>query len=192
MSELPSRKAISHERIVDVASRDLRRLGYTGVNVTDVMRSAGFTHGGFYGHFTSRDALLAEAVTKAGAENLKGLRATVAGRSAERTSPFAALMDAYLTMQHVQDIETGCPVSLLASEMFRQVPEVAEPSRQVIANLHALVCEVLPDGAAPDAAWAVTSAMLGAVELARALGDSDAARAALADTRRNLLARYDS
>jgi TetR/AcrR family transcriptional repressor of nem operon len=51
---------------------------------------------------------------------------------------------------------------------------------------------VLPAGAAPDAAWAVTSALLGAVQLARALGDGDAARAVLADTKNNLLARYDT
>src|SRR4051812_35369906 len=56
-----SRKEASHERIVDVAARAIRRSGYAGTGVADIMKEAGLTHGGFYAHFASRDALLAEA-----------------------------------------------------------------------------------------------------------------------------------
>ena len=61
-----SRKALSHERIVDAAARAIRREGYAGVGVADVMKEAGLTHGGFYAHFPSRDALLAAAMERAG------------------------------------------------------------------------------------------------------------------------------
>ena len=62
MSRTPnSRKQETHERIVDVAARAIRRHGYAGVGVADVMKEAGLTHGGFYAHFDSRDALLVEA-----------------------------------------------------------------------------------------------------------------------------------
>ena len=64
-----TRKEISHQRIVDAAARALRRTGYAGTGVADIMKEAGLTHGGFYAHFESRDALLAEAISKAGRDN---------------------------------------------------------------------------------------------------------------------------
>ena len=60
MSAVPTRREATHERIVDAAARVLRRDGYAGVGVADVMKQAGLTHGGFYAHFGSRDALLVE------------------------------------------------------------------------------------------------------------------------------------
>jgi AcrR family transcriptional regulator len=191
MNERASRKAASHQHIVDVASRALRRQGFHGVNVTEVMRAAGMTHGGFYGHFQSRDALLSEAVAEAGTQNLEILQGQVDRSGALGVGPFRALIETYLSEGHVQDWESACPVSLLGSEMPRQVSAVVEPSRGVIGNLHRLVKEVLPRGAEPDAAWTVTGALVGAVQLTRALGDDPAASAALADVKSNLLARYD-
>jgi len=192
MTELKGRKAISHERIVDVASRAVRRQGFHGVNVTEVMREAGLTHGGFYAHFASRDALLSEAVRKAGADISQVMRDQVQRLGAAGASPFRAVVETYLSMDHVRDRDNGCPVALLSGEMPRQVPEVAEPSRRLVHNLHRLVAQVMPAGTPADAAWMVTSALSGAVQLARALGEDAAARAVLADTRSNLLARYDT
>ena len=194
MPELTGRKAASHERILDVASRAIRREGYGGVNVTEVMRAAQLTHGGFYAHFASRDALLAEAVQQAGADIARVLLEQGERLVAGGASPFRAFVEIYLSMEHVHDCDNGCPVSLLSGEMFRQAPEVAEPSRRLIVQMQARVKQSLPAGAPPEAAWAVTSALLGAVQLARALAGSDpkAAKAVLGDTKRDLLARYDS
>ena len=194
MTELSGRKAISHERIVDVASHAVRRLGYHGVNVTDVMREAKLTHGGFYAHFASRDALLAEAVAKAGAEIAAVVRDQSARLVAAGASPFRALVEIYLSMEHVRDCDNACPAPLLTGEMFRQAPEVAAPSRRLLVELQARVKKTLPAGTPPDAAWTITSTLLGAVALARALvdGEPKAAQAVLNDTRRNLLARYDT
>ena len=192
MTELTGRKAISHERILDVASRAVRRLGYHGVNVTEVMREAGLTHGGFYAHFESRDALLSEAVQKAGLEIGKVMSTQIERLGAEGASPFKAALETYLSMAHVRDCDHGCPVSLLCADMARQAAEVAAPSRRLIVDMHRRLQQVMPAGAPADAAWTVTSALVGAVQLARALGDGDAARAVIADTRSNLLARYDT
>jgi AcrR family transcriptional regulator len=194
MPELTGRKAVSHERILDVASRAIRREGYGGVNVTEVMRAAQLTHGGFYAHFASRDALLAEAVAQAGADIAQALRERSEQLVARGASPFRAFVEIYLSLEHVRDCENGCPVSLLSGEMFRQAPEVAEPSRRLITEMHARVRKVLPPDAPREAAWAVASAVLGAAQLARALagGDERAAKAVLADTKKDLLARYDS
>ena len=69
----PTRKELSHNRIVDAAARAVRRAGYRGVGVADIMKEAGLTHGGFYAHFESRDALLIEAMQRAGQDNLVSL-----------------------------------------------------------------------------------------------------------------------
>src|SRR5690349_4878642 len=61
-----TRKQDSHDRIVEVASRGLRRDGCDSLGVADVMKQAGLTHGGFYAHFSSRDHLVAEAIEMAG------------------------------------------------------------------------------------------------------------------------------
>jgi len=62
-------KEASHERIVDVAARAIRRSGYDGTGVADIMKEAGLTHGAFYAHFASREAMLAEAADRAGAQS---------------------------------------------------------------------------------------------------------------------------
>lgn len=69
MSGLRPRKA-THERIVSVAARAIRRSGYAGTGVADIMKEAGLTHGAFYAHFASREAMLAEAAGHACAESV--------------------------------------------------------------------------------------------------------------------------
>src|SRR5947208_17173240 len=97
MSRTPnSRKQDTHERILDVAARAIRRHGYAGVGVADVMKDAGLTHGGFYAHFESRDALLMEALERAGRESGDALRRAVERRAAKGGSAFRALVEAYL------------------------------------------------------------------------------------------------
>ncbi len=68
-----SRKESSHERILDAAARAIRRSGYGGTGVADIMREAGLTHGGFYAHFNSREEMLAEAADRAGAESVAAM-----------------------------------------------------------------------------------------------------------------------
>ncbi|MGH8116808.1 MAG: TetR/AcrR family transcriptional regulator, partial [Rhodanobacteraceae bacterium] len=66
---MPRSKQATHERIVEVAARAIRRRGYGGTSVDEIMQGAGLTHGGFYAHFPSREAMLAEAVDRAGSES---------------------------------------------------------------------------------------------------------------------------
>jgi TetR/AcrR family transcriptional repressor of nem operon len=70
-----SRKQLTHDRILDTAARVLRDSGFQGVGVADIMKRAGLTHGGFYAHFPSRDALLAEALARAGEDSHAGCSA---------------------------------------------------------------------------------------------------------------------
>src|SRR5260370_40713911 len=79
MEKTATRKEESHERIVRAAARAIRKHGYEGLGVAQVMKEAGLTHGGFYAHFDSRDALLAEAADRAGAESIENLSSATGG-----------------------------------------------------------------------------------------------------------------
>lgn len=84
-----SRKEMSHDRIVEAAARAIRRVGYAGVGVADVMKEAGLTHGGFYAHFPSRDAMLVAAMERAGRDGAARMAQGMARRRAEGASPCA-------------------------------------------------------------------------------------------------------
>src|SRR5512133_1865414 len=124
------RKQLSHERIVATAARAIRRAGFHGVGVADIMKEAGLTHGGFYAHFASRDALLAEALEQAGRESSDRMAKGSVQRQAKGASPLRALVDGYLSEQHLASAESGCPVAALASEIPRQSLEVRAAAAQ--------------------------------------------------------------
>jgi TetR/AcrR family transcriptional regulator, transcriptional repressor for nem operon len=186
------RKQASHDRILDAASRALRRGGYAGVGVADVMKEAGLTHGGFYAHFASRDALLAGALEHAGKESAGSLSQRIAARVADGSTPFRALIELYLSDRHLAAVETGCPVAALGSEMPRQSAELRTASRERVRSLVKLVGSVLPQDAAPGSEFAVAGTMVGALQMARALGDNAQGRAVLAASRDALLRQYDT
>ncbi|WP_088280411.1 TetR/AcrR family transcriptional regulator [Ideonella sp. A 288] len=187
----PSRKEATHERIVETAARAIRRAGFQGVGVADIMKEAGLTHGGFYAHFASRDALLAEALAHAGQQGAASLARATQAREARGASAWRALVEGYLSDRHLAAAESGCPVAALASEMPRQCAEVREAAAVRVRGLVARVQAALPPGAPPDSAAAVAGQLVGALQLARALGDNAEGRALLAATRRTLLAQHD-
>lgn len=191
MEIAPNRKALTHERILDTASRAIRRAGFQGVGVADIMKEAGLTHGGFYSHFASRDALLAEALAHAGQQGAERITKGNAAREAKGASPFRAMVEGYLSDRHLSGTENGCAIAALASEMPRQSPEVRAAAAQRVRSLMAMVERSLPEGAAPGTAAAIASQMVGALQLARALGDNAEGKALLADNRNALLAQHD-
>ncbi len=178
----PSRKEATHERIVDAASRAIRRSGYGGTGVADIMKDAGLTHGGFYAHFDSREAMLAEAADRAGAEGVAALAQIAAAAPPQHA--LQALLRAYLSRAHVEGAETGCPMVALGSEMPRQAPEVRRAATRRIKEMIDLVARQSPDWGQPGAherALVTVVTMAGALLLARAVDDpklSDALRKA--------------
>jgi AcrR family transcriptional regulator len=168
----PSRKEASHDRIVDAAARAIRRSGYGGTGVADIMKDAGLTHGGFYAHFASREALLAEAADRAGAEGLEAMTRIAAAVPAKEALP--AMMRAYLSQAHLEAPETGCPVAALGSEMPRQAPEVRRAATRRIKEMIDLVARHSPEWGRPlahERALVTVAAMVGALVLARAVDD---------------------
>src|SRR5512132_2182382 len=107
-------KEASHERIVSAAARAIRRSGYDGTGVADIMKEAGLTHGAFYAHFPSREALLAEAAGRACAESAATVAAAVAGAPPDKA--LASMLRAYLSREHVEHADIGCPLAALGSE----------------------------------------------------------------------------
>jgi AcrR family transcriptional regulator len=185
-----SRKDQTHERIVDAAARALRRRGYAGVGVADVMKEVGLTHGGFYAHFASRDALLVEALERAGRESAQAVARAAAQRQPHGVSAFRALVEAYLADRHLASLESGCPVAALGGEMARQSPSVRQASAARVHGLIGAVRAALTPGDRAAAAL-VAGSLVGSLQLGRALGDNAEGRAVLAAARDALIQQYD-
>lgn len=181
-----SAKEASHERIVQAAARAIRRSGYDGTGVADIMKEAGLTHGAFYAHFASREAMLAEAADRAGAES-NAVAANVIAAAPPKEA-LRALAQVYLSKEHLADIETGCPLSALGSEMPRQSPEVRLAATRRIKEMVDLVARQFPDWGQPSAherALVSLATLVGTLVLARAVDD-----ACLSDTWCNATLKY--
>lgn len=186
----PSRKELTHERIVETAAQAIRSAGFQGTGVADIMKAAGLTHGGFYAHFESRDALLTEALERAGQESAQHLDRAIARHAAQGVSPLRALVDSYLSERHRKSPGSGCAVAALACEMPRQAPQVRQAAGARVRGLIDKVQRALPPSQAAGTAEAIAAQMVGALQLARALPDAEGARL-LASVRHTLLAQFD-
>ena len=165
-------KEATHDRIVDAAARAIRRSGYNGIGVADIMKDAGLTHGGFYAHFPSREAMLAEAADRAGSESVAMMERIAAKLPQQQALP--AMLQAYLSKEHLEGIETGCATAALGSEMPRQTPEVRRAATRRIKEMIDLVARHSPDWGQPSAherALVTVATMVGALMLARAVDE---------------------
>jgi TetR/AcrR family transcriptional regulator, transcriptional repressor for nem operon len=176
--------AENRERIVEAASRLFREKGFDGAGVDAIMHAAGLTHGGFYGHFGSKDDLAAEAVTRA------------FGRSAEKQSRYATLSDlvsGYLSERHCADRANGCAIAALGADMARQSEGVRRGLTAYVRAQLDHFTRLLRNGTRASRrrrAIATLAGMVGALTLARAVDDPalskeilDAARDAFGEER---------
>lgn len=152
-------------RVVDAASELFRTRGFEGVSVGELMAAAGFTHGGFYNHFGSKDALAAEAL-EAAWNQMAAERA--------RAVDLGQLLDGYLSPAARAAPDRGCPAAALAGEVSRGPAPVRDA---FAAGLEAMVAEVeagLPGGESPERrerAVGLVCGMVGALMLSRAVPD---------------------
>ena len=194
MDSKPSRKQQTHERILEVAARAIRRVGYDGVGVAEVMKEAGLTHGGFYAHFKSRESMLAEAVAFAARSSNRGIAQEVQASVNLGVPPLQALIATYLSELHLEHVEDGCAVAALGCEIQRQSGEVRAASIAGVQALLKSVSDKLPAHLCSQEreheAGVIVSTMVGSLQLARALGNNPQGRALLAASRSELLARH--
>lgn len=165
-------KETTHERIVVAAARAIRRSGYDGTGVADIMKNAGLTHGGFYAHFQSREAMLAEAADRAGGDSIATMERIIA--SSPPKQALQAMIRAYLSKEHLDEVETGCATAALCSEMSRQAPAVRRAATRRIKEMIDLVARQSPDWGQPSAherALFTVATMVGALVLARAVDE---------------------
>lgn len=167
------KKQENHDRIVAIASEMFRERGFDGVGVADLMEKAGLTHGGFYNHFASKEALIAEAATK-------GFVAT-----SERYAGFGVgtVIDAYISRTHRDSRGQGCPAAALSGEAAR----LPEDTRAVFGEGIAGLVSALENGLAeqPNAraqAISLLAQAVGAVVLSRACPDGSALANEILDT----------
>ena len=163
--------AENRERIVETAARLFRERGFEGIGVADLMKAAGLTHGGFYGHFASKDDLAAEACARALEKSASSWDALI---ESDVQDPLAAIGASYLSGRHRDRAGTGCVIAALGSDVSRQ----SSPIRRAVTNgLEGLLTrlEALVPGRSKAArrqkAVASFATMLGAVIMARAVDD---------------------
>jgi TetR/AcrR family transcriptional repressor of nem operon len=183
-------KQETHERIVKRAAVRLREKGAHGIGVADLMKEAGLTHGGFYAHFDSREALVIEAMEHIMQRSTERWR-----KLGEQTPPekrLATIVDSYLNSAHRDDPGHGCAIPTLGAEIARESPKTrkafATRLEQMIDMLAALIPD-LPPKAARKQAMAAISTMMGALVMARIAGNGEFSDEILAAGREAILNR---
>jgi TetR/AcrR family transcriptional repressor of nem operon len=165
-------------RILDAAGRLFRMRGFDDVTVAEIMKAAGLTHGAFYGHFASKEALVAEAIAHA-----------VAPAPAAKRKPAAEYADNYLSIAHRDNRAGGCNFAGLGTEAARGSPELRHAMTASVEQQIQRFADASPGKTAKDKrragvlAW---SAMVGAVMLARIVDDEDLSKEILKETRAEL------
>ena len=179
MRHSKAEKAKTHERIVAIASKRFREEGLAGIGIADLMKDAGLTVGGFYKHFNSRGALVAEAVGSA-LELWK--RQVDAAASGGPPITYESLVDEYLSEAHRNHPGTGCPVGALAGDLARSDRRTrALVSRKVRDNIELLATLIrepnkMDSGSARAQAVFTYCALVGAIGMARAVSDEELSR----------------
>jgi TetR/AcrR family transcriptional regulator, transcriptional repressor for nem operon len=163
MGHSQAEKARSRERIVAEAARQVRDGGLESVSVGSLMKRVGLTHGGFYGHFESRDALLVEALERALVEG----EAKVGGGGA--SPAFAGIVRGYLSRRHRDARDSGCAVAALVSDVARADGASREIMTEHVETFIGTVARSLGDD--DERAILAVSAMVGALTLSRVVAD---------------------
>ena len=183
-------KLETHARIVKKASVRIREKGAHGIGVADLMKEAGLTHGGFYAHFDSREALVIEAFAYAMDRSTERWR-----KVADETPPdkrLATIVENYLTPVHRDDPGHGCAIPTLGAEIAR---ESAKTRKAFAAKLEAMVDMMadqildVPRKVARKQAVAALATMMGTLVLSRIAGNGEFSDEILAAGREAVLGR---
>jgi TetR/AcrR family transcriptional regulator, transcriptional repressor for nem operon len=158
----------TRKRIVRVAASEFRKNGIVATGLADLMKAAGLTHGGFYKHFDSKDQLVREACAEA-------VQTAILDRLALAASGKGDVAAAYLSAEHRDNPDSGCPLSAIGSELGR----CDENTRAVATEGFLKLVEIMkgqfgkiPPDAARRRAVVAVSAMIGALTMSRIVTDS--------------------
>ncbi|WP_230530442.1 TetR/AcrR family transcriptional regulator [Microvirga roseola] len=174
-------KEATRRRIIDVASKQLRKEGMGAAGVAGLMAGAGLTHGGFYSHFSSKDDLIEQALRDA----IEQVKVWIASVAEKEENKFEAVVRAYLSTSHRDSPQTGCVAAALAPDIARHSPAVREMFTQSIVEHIEMLATLLPPQATAEArrsvATAIISGTIGMIQLARAVDDEELSEQILED-----------
>jgi len=179
----PAETAEKRERILVEGARQFRERGFSGVSVNDVMHAAGLTHGPFYNHFPSKEALMAGCIDHASAKALADLDET-----GTESADWKGYVEYYLSPEHRENAGQGCLIAALGSEIARQPGVTASLTRHVKSTVEKMAGH-FPWGKKRDArakSIRALSGMVGAMILARAVDDPALSEEILATVRSSL------
>jgi TetR/AcrR family transcriptional repressor of nem operon len=177
-------KARTRQRIVAAASRLFRARGVQEVSVADVMSAVGLTVGGFYRHFPDKEALVAEAIDAASVETSERMRGQLGAKR-----PLAAMLEAYLSSEHLANPADGCPVAALCSDVGREGRPTRAAFTVALRRVLEQVSEAIPgsSNAARERQLHAVAAAVGGLILARASDVGRLAQEILSAVRRCIL-----
>lgn len=174
-------KAATHDRILDIAATQIRRNGVDSLSVAELMNEAGLTHGGFYRHFESREALIAEATERA---LTRGSARAIAAADLGGRRGYTAIVNGYLSAHHRDHPETGCAVATSAEDIARvggaACTAYARQVREYLTVLEGLIDKPSSAGARREAVLTL-SVLVGAITMARAVDDPNLSDQILGD-----------
>lgn len=183
--------AKNRETILDVASKMFRRHGIDGIGIADLMKESGLTHGALYSHFQSKDDLVAATCEHATKKGVDRWTRVAEEAVADEADPLEAVVRMYLSQVHRENVDQGCLLPALASEIARQPPETRRIFTESLNHLITLLAThsgARSKDAARRNAMATLSAMVGAIIFARAVDDEALSDEFLAAVSSSLLA----
>lgn len=180
-------KAQTHERLVEAAAARFREKGLDGISLADLMKELGLTHGGFYKHFASRDALVAEAVEYAYSE---GERSVAKIADDQGKLDLSRYVDLYLSDSHRDAPGSGCAISALSADISRRDEDTRARYRQQLDGIFDRIGASFPGDKDEQRKQAIAfmTRMYGAILIARGAGDSALSNEILETVRNQLLA----
>jgi TetR/AcrR family transcriptional repressor of nem operon len=174
------------DEVVEAASHLFRERGIAAVSVPELMAAAGLTHGGFYRHFESKDALAATAVTTAFASQITQIEQVAAENQDDPETARRTFLDDYLSVEHRDSAGDGCPNAGLATEVARQ-PENSEVRTAFSTGFHEMVSAIGKVGTGDEGdALVELSTLVGAMVLARATAGDEVSDRILREVRHSL------
>ena len=181
-------KTRTRDRIVRNAARKFRAEGLSSPGVASLMKASGLTVGGFYKHFRNKDELLTEAIAQGFAESNTNIRSALQHVPAEHK--WKEVIRLYLSTEHCDHPDTGCPVAALAPEMARAKLSVR---KRIAGGLMKEWVEIMPGATAREREqnfFVIYSAMAGAISIARVLTEPADKQKLLASVRDHLLQSF--
>jgi TetR/AcrR family transcriptional regulator, transcriptional repressor for nem operon len=183
-------KQETHARIVRKASVRLREKGAHGIGVADLMKEAGLTHGGFYAHFDSREALVIEAFAYAMDRSVEHWRKIAAEMPPEKR--LSTIVDTYVSTVHRDDPGRGCAVPTLGAEIARESAKTRKAFSAKLDQLIDVMADQIPDVPRKTArrqAMGTLATMMGTLVMSRVAGSGELSAEILAAGREAALAR---